>query len=122
MSDEEIADWIKLRKSYGSAEMANVHGPMFLSAVYIYGAVVRMISPMVDKDGINGKNGAKWWKKIPSITNWRSHGELDDYKIVVTGHSLGAGVGALLTLLLRYYYMQQRRCKICWAKFQASIL
>lgn len=85
----------------GSVELANVHGAMFMSAVYIYGSVVRMISPMVDQDGIYDRNGgSKWWAKIPGISG-RSHGELADYKIVVTGHSLGAGVAALLTLLLR---------------------
>lgn len=68
---------------------------MFLCAVYIYGMVIRMISPMIDKSPLDGdaeeRDGERGWlRMIPGFGyNGYCRGELSEYKILVTGHSLG---------------------------------
>jgi len=69
----------------------NVHEGMFLAALCIYGQVIRVIAAL--------KENTKY----------------KDYKVVVTGHSLGAGVASLLTFLLQKTIKHEYDCVRCYA-------
>jgi len=64
----------------------DVHEGMFLAALCIYGQAIRIIAAL--------KEDKKY----------------KDYKVVVTGHSLGAGVASLLTLLLQKTIKHEYDC------------
>ena len=98
-------------RNKGGEHGADFHGAMFLAAVYIYGMAVRMISPMVDKSPFSAGNGGK--NKAANLSRFMrngfsgkmgSSGAFSEYKIIITGHSLGAGVASLLTLLMRFIF------------------
>lgn len=71
--------------------------------------------PILSEDN-NVKNGVRVHRGMLKAAHYvydvlKTHNVLEDlkmlnpdYKICISGHSLGAGIGTLLTLLLKYLY------------------
>lgn len=70
---------------------------MTKSANQIYTMVYPFISALIDGSETQLKMGQMiiGWNKI-------TYGSLSDYKVLLTGHSLGAGVASILTLFLKF--------------------